>query len=70
MGLRFSTNPNQLLTDRRRFVQAVLAGAVGVPVLMACSPEVPSFKSTDVTGAAFAKDFRLQDQYVLISTQS
>lgn len=63
MGLRFSTNPNQLLTDRRRFVQAVLAGAVGVPVLMACSPEVPSFKSTDVTGAAFARDFRLQDQY-------
>ena len=28
---------------------------------MACSPEAPKFKSTDVTGASFAQDLRLKD---------
>ena len=46
---------------RRRFVQAALASVAGAPVLMACSPEVTPFKSTDVTGATFAQDFRLKD---------
>ena len=46
---------------RRRFVRVALASAVGMPVLMACSPEVTPFKSTDVTGATFAQDFRLKD---------
>lgn len=46
---------------RRRLVQVALACVAGMPVLMACSPEVTPFKSTDVTGAAFAQDFRLKD---------
>ncbi|MEY5030033.1 MAG: hypothetical protein RLZ63_2348, partial [Pseudomonadota bacterium] len=46
---------------RRRFGQVVLASVAGVPLLMACSPEVTPFKSTDVTGAAFAQDFQLKD---------
>ena len=49
--------------DRRHFVQMALVTAAGVPVLMACSPKVTPFKSTDVTGAAFAKDFRLKDHH-------
>lgn len=32
-------------------------------LLLACSPDKPAFKSTDVTGASFAKDFRLKDQH-------
>lgn len=67
-------NPHSLSTpghpsmDRRRFVQAALASVVGVPVLMACSPEVTPFKSTDVTGAAFAQDFRLKDHHGQLRT--
>ena len=57
MNPRISSIPGHLSLDRRRFMQAALASAAGVPLLMACSPEVTPFKSTDVTGAAFAKDF-------------
>ncbi|MEY4506222.1 MAG: hypothetical protein RL297_800 [Pseudomonadota bacterium] len=67
-------NPHSLSTpghpsmDRRRFVQVALASVVGVPVLMACSPEVTLFKSTDVTGATFAQDFRLKDHHGQLRT--
>ena len=54
--------PADVLTTRRTFAQMGLAWVVGVPVLVACSPAKPVFKSTDVTGAAFAKDFKLKDQ--------
>lgn len=40
---------------------AVLAAATTSIALGACSPEPPSFKSTDVTGAEFAKALRLKD---------
>lgn len=63
MSLFFSSTPSHPPMDRRRFVQMALATVAGVPVLMACSPEVTPFKSTDVTGAAFAKDFRLKDHH-------
>lgn len=49
--------------DRRRFVKVALASMAGVPVLMACSPEVTPFKSIDVTGANFAQDLRLKDHH-------
>ncbi len=35
----------------------IIAGAA----LIACSPEGPKFKSSDVTGASFARDFALTD---------
>jgi protein SCO1 len=63
MSQRFSYIPSQPPMDRRRFVQAALASVAGVPVLMACSPEVTPFKSTDVTGATFGQDFRLKDHH-------
>ena len=62
MSQRFSSTPRSPM-DRRHFVQMALVTAAGVPVLMACSPKVTPFKSTDVTGAAFAKDFRLKDHH-------
>lgn len=46
---------------RRRFFRSSLACVAGAPVVMACTPAAPSFKSTDVTGATFAKDLRLKD---------
>ena len=61
MNQRFSFNPDHPRMGRRRFVQAALASVAGAPVLMACSPEVTPFKSTDVTGASFAQDLRLKD---------
>mgnify|MGYP006192183951 FL=1 len=63
MDPRFSSTPGHPSMGRRRFVRVALASAVGMPVLMACSPEVTPFKSTDVTGAAFAQDFRLKDHH-------
>ena len=63
MDRRFSSIPGHPSMGRRRFVRVALASAVGMPVLMACSPEVTPFKSTDVTGATFAQDFRLKDHH-------
>lgn len=63
MDPRFSSIPGHPSMGRRRFVRVALASAVGMPVLMACSPEVTPFKSTDVTGATFAQDFRLKDHH-------
>lgn len=42
---------------RRRFVSAAALGLT----LNGCSPIVPSFDGTDITGADYAKDFRLKD---------
>ncbi len=63
MDPRFSSTPGHPSMGRRRFVRVALASAVGMPVLMACSPEVTPFKSTDVTGASFAQDLRLKDHH-------
>ncbi|MDP2219022.1 MAG: SCO family protein [Hydrogenophaga sp.] len=63
MDPRFSSIPGHPSMGRRRFVRVALASAVGMPVLMACSPEVTPFKSADVTGATFAQDFRLKDHH-------
>ncbi|HOZ64863.1 MAG TPA: SCO family protein [Burkholderiaceae bacterium] len=70
MNQRFSCTPVQPPIDRRRFVQMALASAAGVPVLIACSPEVIPFKNTDVTGGSFAKDLRLKDHYGNLRTMA
>ena len=41
----------------------MIRACAAAPVLLACSPETPAFKSTDVTGASFAKDLRLKDHH-------
>src|ERR1700749_2633246 len=46
------------MIDRRRFVAAMGASAV----LAACSESKPQFHAIDLTGADYAKDFRLPDQ--------
>ncbi|MBX3611285.1 MAG: SCO family protein [Hydrogenophaga sp.] len=46
-----------------------MALACAAPVLLlACSPKKPEFKSTDVTGAAFAKDLKLKDHHGNVRT--
>lgn len=45
----------------RRSVLLGLATASLVGLLTGCSPEPVSFKSTDITGAAFGRDFKLAD---------
>jgi protein SCO1/2 len=59
--------PNPASPARRRFVQMTLAGAAP-SLLLACSPDKPAFKSTDVTGAAFAKDLQLKDHHGNVRT--
>ena len=56
---------SQTQADRRRAV-AALAGVVVLPLasiwLTGCTPEKPQFKSIDLTGADYARDFSLLDQ--------
>lgn len=47
---------------RRRFAQMTLAFAAPA-LLLACSPDKPVFKSTDITGASFAQDLKLKDHH-------
>ena len=44
----------------RRLLAVVLA-AVLAASLLGCSPDAPKFKSSDVTGASFGRDFALTD---------
>ncbi|MEN9452618.1 MAG: hypothetical protein RLZZ369_1677, partial [Pseudomonadota bacterium] len=68
MTQRLSPVPSQPTSSRRRFVQIAFGCVAGVPALMACSPDVAKFKSTDVTGATFAENLRLKDQYGSVRT--
>ena len=50
--------------DKRAFLRGLSAftlSSVGVAVLGACTEKKPEFKSVDITGADYAKDFRLTD---------
>mgnify|MGYP001335383564 FL=1 len=58
---------DQASIGRRRFVQLTLAGAAPA-VLLACSPDKPAFKSTDVTGASFAQGLKLKDHHGNVRT--
>ncbi|MFM2274389.1 MAG: hypothetical protein RL211_261 [Pseudomonadota bacterium] len=62
MNLRFSSPSDQASIGRRRFVQLTLAGAAPA-LLLACSPDKPTFKSIDVTGASFAQGLKLKDHH-------
>lgn len=61
MTPNISSHPDLACPSRRRLVVMGLAWLAAVPALVACSPKATAFKSTDVTGASFAKDFNLKD---------
>lgn len=46
---------------KRSFLSGLLLAA-GLLGLAACSPDKPAFRSVDITGADYAKDFSLSDQ--------
>jgi len=46
--------------NRRRGLLALLLGLL-LPALVACTPKPSTFNATDITGATFARDFRLTD---------
>lgn len=48
---------------RRQILLAAVATATTTMALGACSPKPVSFKSTDITGAEFAKDLQLKDHF-------
>ena len=47
-----------------------IASSLPLIALSGCSPEAISFNSIDLTGAAYAKDFRLQDHNGNVRTLS
>lgn len=55
---------------RRVWTLFVLATTIGVMAFSGCSPEAISFKSTDVTGADFAKNLRLKDHFGKVRTMT
>lgn len=55
-----SPTPARALPDRRRALQLLGAGCAAV-ALAACTDSKPSFQAVDITGADYAKDFRLSD---------
>ncbi len=54
------TTPNRL---PRRAVLSVLAAAAAAATLAGCGQDKPKFQSIDLTGADYAKDFRLTDHH-------
>jgi protein SCO1/2 len=52
---------NTRLPDRRRALSMGATFLVGGAWLAGCSPKAPSFKSTDITGVAFAQGLMLTD---------
>lgn len=47
--------------DRRQVLMLSAASVAAGGWLTGCSPQAPTFKSTDITGAAFAQGFKLTD---------
>ena len=40
-------------------MRAILAAIAAVAILAGCSPQAPTFKGADVTGASFGREFAL-----------
>ena len=59
---------NEILRTRRNLLGAAIAGLIVPAALVGCSPDAANFKSTDITGAPYAKDFRLKDHLGNIRT--
>ncbi|MBV8618592.1 MAG: SCO family protein [Curvibacter sp.] len=45
-----------------RFLASALAATLAAAMMAACSPAKTEFKSVDITGAEYARDFQLHDQ--------
>lgn len=56
------------MVRRATMALRALALLIAGVTLIACSPEGPKFKSSDVTGASFARDFTLTDHTGAIRT--
>lgn len=55
-----------LQQPRRNAIKVIVGCAIATgatSLLMACAPDKPQFKSIDLTGADYAKDFSMADQY-------
>jgi protein SCO1/2 len=62
------TSTHDIPTGRRSFIATAMIGSFAPLGIFGCSPGAPSFESTDMTGAAYAKDFRLKDHTGNIKT--
>jgi len=63
-----STQPDDQIISRRSLIAAAVGGAFTPIILAGCSPKSADFNSIDLTGAAYAKDFRLKDHFGNIRT--
>lgn len=64
-----SMTPTLPFNRRRTLALGALWLAAG-GLLAGCSPETPTFKSTDITGAAFAQDLKLTDHTGQVRTMA
>ena len=44
-------------------MRAILAAIAAAMLLAACSPEAPTFKGADITGASFGRELALADHH-------
>lgn len=62
--------PHNSIHSRRSLIAAAMGAAFTPTILMGCSPKSVDFNSIDLTGAAYAKDFRLKDHLGNIRTMA
>ena len=61
---------NALTFNRRQTLAMSVSWLAAGGVLAGCSPQAPTFKSTDITGAAFAQDLKLTDHTGQVRTMA
>ncbi len=61
---------NALTVTRRQTLAMSVSWLAAGGVLAGCSPQTPTFKSTDITGTAFAQDLKLTDHTGQVRTMA
>ena len=65
------SSPSGIHHSKRNAMKLIASGVLiagASAILSACTPEKPDFKSIDLTGADYAKDFSLPDQFGKVRT--
>ncbi|MEO6015765.1 MAG: SCO family protein [Polaromonas sp.] len=69
--MTYPSSPSAIHHSKRNAIKLIASGALitgAAAILSACTPEKPDFKSIDLTGADYAKDFSLPDQFGKVRT--
>lgn len=61
-------HPNDSIYSRRNFIISAMSVAFTPAIFVGCSPKSVNFNGIDLTGADYAKDFRLKDHFGNVRT--